>query len=165
MADASSHFTDGAAYDRIMGRWSRAAGEVFLDWLALPGGLRWLDVGCGSGAFTELVVERCSPGEMCAVDPAADLINFAQTRPSASHVDYQVGDALALPFDDGEFDVAVMAVVINFVPEPAKGVAEMMRVVKPGGTVATYMWDLPGNAGPLGPMIEAFPSRLRASRK
>ncbi len=151
-------FTDGTAYERMMGRWSRAAGEIFLDWLALPDGLRWLDVGCGTGPFTELVTERCPPSDMSAVDPSEDQISFAQTRPSASQVDYRVGDAQALPFRDGEFDVAAMALAINFVPEPATAVTEMKRVVKPGGTVATYMWDLPANAGPLGPLIEALES-------
>ena len=156
MAEAPSYFTDGAAYERFMGRWSRVAGVVFLDWLALSGGLRWLDVGCGTGAFTELVVERCSPGEISAVDPSADQISFAQTRPSMSQVDYQVGDAQALSFDDGEFDVAAMALAINFVPDPAMAIAEMKRVVRPGGTVAIYMWDLAGKAGTQGPMREAI---------
>lgn len=155
MAEPASYFTDGTAYERLMGRWSRAAGAVFLDWLAQPGGLRWLDVGCGTGSFTELVVERCSTGGMDAVDPSADQIGFAQTRPSASEVDYQVGDAQALPFDDGEFGVAVMALVINFVPDPVQAISEMKRVVKPGGTVATYMWDIAGKADTQVPLREA----------
>jgi ubiquinone/menaquinone biosynthesis C-methylase UbiE len=64
MAEATSVFTDAQAYERLMGRWSRAAGEVFLDWLALPKGLKWLDVGCGTGAFTELVIDRCAPSNI-----------------------------------------------------------------------------------------------------
>lgn len=155
MTEAPSYFTDGAAYERLMGRWSRDAGVLFLDWLALPGGLRWLDVGCGTGAFTELVVESCSPREMSALDPSADQISFAQTRPSASQVDYRVGDAQALPFEDGEFDVAAMALAINFVPDPPTAIAEMKRVVRPGGMVATYHWDLAGKASVQGPLRKA----------
>ena len=156
MAEPKSYFTDGAAYERRMGRWSRTAGEVFLDWLSLPNGLRWLDVGCGTGAFTELVVERCSPGKMSAVDPSADQISFAQARPSTDQVDYRIGDARELPCDDSEFDVAAMALVISFVPEPAQAIAEMKRVVAPGGTVASYMWDMASGCNTQRPMREAL---------
>lgn len=156
MAEPESFFTDGAAYERRVGRWSRIAGEVFLDWLALPVGLRWLDVGCGTGAFSELVVERCSPRETSAVDPSADQINYAQTRQLAARVNYRVGDAQALPFDDDEFDVAAMALVISFVPDPAQAIAEMKRVVAPGGTVASYMWDVDGRCNTQEPLRQAL---------
>ncbi len=140
----------------MMGRWTRAAGEIFLDWLALPPGLRWLDVGCGTGAFTELVLERCKPPGISAVDPAETRSHYARTKPVAQHVNFQVGDAQSLPFRDGEFDVAAMALVISFVPDPAKAVAEMKRVVKPGGTLGTYMWDFLGNGSTQQPLREAI---------
>ena len=63
-------FDDGAAYERYMGEWSRLAGETFLDWLAPKPGLRWLDVGCGNGAFTEMLVGRCAPASVQGVDPS-----------------------------------------------------------------------------------------------
>ena len=135
------YFTDGQAYERFMGRWSRAAGEVFIDWLSLPKGLRWVDVGCGTGAFTELVLDRCAPKQISAIDPAEDQIAYARSRPTATPVDYRAGDALSLPYEDDTFDVAAMALVIVFVPDPAKAVAEMVRVVRPGGTVATVLSD------------------------
>ena len=84
MTETRSFFTDGQAYERLMGRWSRAAGTTFLDWLALPKGLHWLDVGCGTGAFTELVIERCAPNEIDAIDPAEDQIAFARGRAAAA---------------------------------------------------------------------------------
>jgi ubiquinone/menaquinone biosynthesis C-methylase UbiE len=93
-----SFFTDGAAYEQLMGRWSRSAGEVFLDWLALPKGLNWLDVGCGTGAFTELLLARCAPGQINAIDPAEDQLAFAKTRPGMGGVTFRVGDAQSLPF-------------------------------------------------------------------
>ena len=156
MSEAASFFTDGEAYERFMGRWSRSAGQVFTDWLAPPPGLRWLDVGCGTGAYTELVLERCAPATIDAVDPAEDQIGYARGRPAAARVSYRVGDAQSLPYADNAFDVAVMALVITFVPDPAKAVGEMARVVRPGGTVAAYIWDFAGGGFPQQPLLDAL---------
>jgi 2-polyprenyl-3-methyl-5-hydroxy-6-metoxy-1,4-benzoquinol methylase len=76
MADQSIRFDDGAAYERFMGKWSQLAGETFLDWLAPQPGLRWLDVGCGNGAFTEMLVERCAPVSVQGIDPGRGWRNF-----------------------------------------------------------------------------------------
>jgi len=145
-------FDDGAAYERHMGAWSRLAGDVFLDWLAPKPGLRWVDVGCGNGAFSELIVERCAPAEVQGVDPSEGQLAFARKRPAARLAKFQQGDAMALPFPDAGFDIAVMALVIFFVPNPAKGLSEMVRVVKAGGTIAAYAWDLFGGGFPLEPI-------------
>lgn len=142
---AESFFVDGEAYERFMGRWSRAAGEQFIDWLALPQGLNWLDVGCGTGAFTELVLNRCKPLKIDAIDPAEDQIAYARRRPGAAGASFRIGDAQSLPYGDREFGAAAMALVINFIPDPAKAVAEMARVLKPGGTAGAYIWDWVGN--------------------
>ena len=158
MRQTSELFTDGEAYERLMGRWSRLAGDIFLDWLDIPANLRWLDVGCGNGAFTEALIARCSPAEVVAVDPSAGQIAYARTRPGAKAAQFQVGDAQALPFEDGRFDVAVMALVITFLPDPAKAVAELARVVRPGGWAATYMWDVPGGGTPVHPVYVAMES-------
>jgi ubiquinone/menaquinone biosynthesis C-methylase UbiE len=158
MADEQNFFTDGAAYQRMMGRWSVLAGEVFLGWLAQPKGLRWLDVGCGTGAFTELLVANCAPAEVQGLDPSASQIAYARARQGASLAHFRQGDAQALPFADDSFDVAVMALVISFVPDPAKAVAEMARTVRPGGWIATYMWDGAGGGSPIEPMSAALRS-------
>ena len=142
-------FDDGAAYERYMGKWSQLAGDTFLDWLAPQSGLRWLDVGCGSGAFTERIVERCAPVSVQGIDPAEAQLAFARTRPAVSRVaQFRQGDAMALPFADDTFDAAVMPLVIFFVPDPAKGVGEMARVVCPGGMVTAYAWDMSGGGFP-----------------
>jgi ubiquinone/menaquinone biosynthesis C-methylase UbiE len=141
-------FDDGAAYERMMGIWSRIVGETFLAWLAPKPGLSWVDVGCGNGAFTEEIVQRCAPREVRGVDPSEGQLAFARTRPGAHRAQFQQGDAMKLPFQDKNFDIAVMALVLFFVPEPAAGVAEMARVVKPGGTVAAYAWDMLGGGFP-----------------
>jgi ubiquinone/menaquinone biosynthesis C-methylase UbiE len=146
------HFDDGAAYERMMGTWSRLAGEVFLDWLALRPGLQCLDVGCGNGAFTELLVERCAPAEVQGIDPAPAQLDFARERLGTGIAEFRQGDALALPFPDNRFDAAIMALVIFFVPDPQKSVREMARVVRPGGVVATYAWDMTGGGSPVDPI-------------
>jgi ubiquinone/menaquinone biosynthesis C-methylase UbiE len=152
MAENQTRFDDGAAYERMMGNWSRLAGEIFLDWLAPLSGLRWIDIGCGGGAFTELLVERCAVAEVQGIDPSEGQLAFARARPAGRVAEFRQGDAMALPFSEDRFDVAVMALVIFFVPDPAKGVAEMVRVVRPGGTVATYAWDVFGGGFPLEPI-------------
>ena len=151
-------FTDGEAYERLMGRWSRLVGEAFLDWLDVPKGLRWLDVGCGNGAFTEELIARCAPAAVMAIDPSDDQLAYARTRPKAKMAEFRVADAQKLPFGGGNFDVGIMALVISFLPDPAKAVAEMARVVRPGGWVANYMWDLPGGGAPINPIYAALKS-------
>jgi SAM-dependent methyltransferase len=152
MAESQFRFDDGAAYERMMGTWSRLAGDIFLDWLAPQPGLRWVDIGCGNGAFSEAIVDRCQPAEVQGIDPSEGQLAFARTRPAARLAHFQQGDAMALPFPDSGFDVAVMALVIFFVPDPAKGLAEMARVLRPGGTMATYAWDMFGGGYPLEPI-------------
>jgi len=141
-------FDDGAAYERYMGVWSRYAGAAFLDWLAPKQGLRWIDVGCGNGAFTEMIVDRCAPSAIQGIDPSEAQLAYARAQPAGRIAQYAQGDAMALPFADDSFDAAVMALVIFFVPEPTRGLAEMVRVVCPGGSVSAYAWDMVGGGFP-----------------
>jgi SAM-dependent methyltransferase len=147
-------FEDGAAYERYMGKWSQLAGDTFLDWLDPKPGLRWLDVGCGNGAFTERLVERCAPASVHGIDPSEGQLAYARRRPALGHVQFHQGDAMALPFSDAEFDAAVMPLVIFFVRDPARGVAEMARVVRPGGLVTAYAWDMEGRGFPYAALLE-----------
>lgn len=153
MAEQQVRFEDGAGYEQTMGVWSRLAGEIFLDWLASPRGLRWIDIGCGNGAFTELLVERCAPVEVQGIDPSEGQLAFARTRPALRLAEFRQGHAMALPFPTGRFGAAVMALVIVFIPDPSKGIDEMVRVVGPGDTVATYVWDMLGGGFPLEPIL------------
>ena len=152
MAEQQIRFDDGASYERMMGVWSRLAGDIFLDWLKPDLGLRWIDVGCGNGAFTELIVNRFAPAELHGIDPSEAQLDFARARPGVRIAKFQLGDAMALPFSDDSLDVAIMALVIFFVPDPAKGVAEMARVVRPGGQVAAYVWDVLGGKATAAPI-------------
>src|SRR5258706_16044692 len=129
MATNEIRFDDGAAYERYMGKWSQLAGRAFLDWLAPKPGLRWLDVGCGNGAFTEMLVERCAPVSMHGIDPSEAQLAYARSRPALRDAEFRSADAMALRFPDSTFDAAVMPLVIFFVPDPARGIAEMVQFV------------------------------------
>jgi SAM-dependent methyltransferase len=151
-AHTGIRFEDGDAYERGMSPWSRRAGETFLAWLAPGTGLRWLDVGCGTGAFAALIAERCAPNEVQGVDPSEAQLAMARMRWRAQGTVFLRGDAMALPYEPQLFDAAVMALVIFFVPDPSKGVAEMIRVVRPGGLVAAYAWDVLSGGFPFDPI-------------
>jgi ubiquinone/menaquinone biosynthesis C-methylase UbiE len=148
MNDELKFFTDGPAYERHMGRWSQLVAGKFLEWLGAPSGSRWLDVGCGNGAFSEVLMARCPPAELQGIDPSDAQIAYARSRPSLNTAQFQTGDAQSLPFPNQRFDVATMALVISFLPDPARAVGEMARVVRRGGYVASYMWDIPGGGLP-----------------
>ncbi len=131
-------------------------GAVFLDWVAAAPGLRWVDIGCGNGAFTELLLQRTAPAEVQAIDPSEGQLDFARRRIGAAGAVFHRGDAIALPFETAHFDAAFMALVLFFVPDPARGITEMMRVVRPGGLVAAYVWDVPGGGMAIEPVRTAL---------
>ncbi len=147
-------FDDGLAYEAYMGHWSRLAGGEFLHWLSPASGLDWLDVGCGNGAFTALLTECCAPHAVAGIDPSEAQLVHARCRPALAHARLLNGDAMDLPFPDNTFDAAVMPLVIFFVPDPDRGVSEMVRVVKPGGIVGAYGWDLTEGGFPYFPLID-----------
>lgn len=155
MAEAALRFDDAAAYERFMGRWSRAAASVFLDWLAVPPGATWLDVGCGTGILAETVLQRCAPSSVHGVDSEQAQVDAAARRATAD-ARFQVADARSLPFADGTFDVVASALLINFVPEPQLAAAEMRRVARAGGLVAGFVWDFALEHSPSGPMRNAM---------
>jgi SAM-dependent methyltransferase len=134
----------GDRYEPYIGRWSRRVAVQLVDWLGVPPGGSWLDVGCGTGALTTVILERAQPREVVGIDPSIYFVSYAQQLMLEPRASFQVGDAQALPVDDARFDVAAAALVLNFVPKPALAVAEMARSVKQGGTVAAYVWDYAG---------------------
>jgi SAM-dependent methyltransferase len=134
-------WSDGGAYERFMGRWSKPLAERFLAWLAPGPDLRWLDVGCGTGALAEAIVETASPAEVTGVDPSQAFVDAAAARLDGRNARFLVGDAQQLPLDDDEVDAAVSGLVLNFVADSSQAVAEMARVVRSGGLVGSYVWD------------------------
>lgn len=148
MSGQTMQFVDGKSYETMMGLWSAEAGKAFLDWLEVPAGKRWIDVGCGNGASTELLVARARPAHIEALDPSDQQLEFARQRHQSGVANFRLGTAEDLPFPDDEFDAALMALVIFFVPDAKAAVAEMARVVKRGGKVAAYAWDILGGGFP-----------------
>ena len=137
-------WASGDAYEPYVGRWSRAVARQFLAWLDMPPGGRWLDVGCGTGALSETILEVTHPSEVVGVDPSAGYVAYARSRVPDPRAHFQAGDARALPFSAEAFDGVVSGLVLNFVPDPAAAVAEMARVTRHSGTVAAYVWDYSG---------------------
>ena len=156
MSASATKFDDGVAYEEWMGRWSRIVGVKYLEWLAPASELKWLDVGCGNGAFTDLVLDKCDPFSVHGVDPSQEQLDAANSRSSSNKVRYGIGEAQALPFDDDTFDVVAMALAINLPPDPNLAVKEMVRVTKPGGYVGTYMWDIPNGGITMEPIRVAL---------
>jgi SAM-dependent methyltransferase len=134
-------WASGAAYEPYVGRWSRLVAHKFLNWLAIPPGKRWLDVGCGTGALSQTILEIAYPGEVIGVDPSETFLAFARDHVLSQKASFTVGDAQALPLESEAFDAAVSGLVLNFIPQPQLAVAELARVTKHGGTAAAYVWD------------------------
>lgn len=133
----------GDPYEYYMGRWSLLVAESFIDWLHPSSGLDWLDIGCGSGALSEAISNKCRPAALVAIDQSKEFARTAQKRLS-DQVYCCVGDALALPLDKSSVNIAVSGLVLNFISEPEKALSEMRRVTAAGGTVAVYLWDYAG---------------------
>jgi len=120
-ASEAIRFSDGDAYERFMGAWSRLVGASFLAWLAPAPALRWLDVGCGNGAFTSLLAERLEPLSIAGIDPSEQQLAYARAQPSLREAQLLQAGAMELPFGAAAFDSAVMPLVLPFVPVLAGG--------------------------------------------
>ena len=147
-AERAVAFDNAAAYDQYMARWSRLAGAPFLAWLAPAPDARWLEIGCGTGAFSALVVSSAAPRVLTAIDASAEQVAAARIANVTDATEFQVGDAQALPFPTASFDVIVSALTINFLPDRRKAVSEMRRVGRAGATIAGYVWDFEGERSP-----------------
>ncbi len=139
-------WSDDAAYDRYIGRWSLVTAAAFVDWLDIAAGSSWVDVGCGTGSLIGIILERASPASVVGVDPSAAFVAAAADRYGGSLARFGVGSADAIPLDDddGGARVVVSGLVLTFVPDVPAALAEARRVAGPGGTVAAYVWDYAG---------------------
>lgn len=146
MASPDRHdvWVSGDPYERYVGRWSRKVAAEFLDWLSPQPTLDWLDVGCGTGALTQTILDRASPKSVKGIDASAGFLEYARANVRDPRASFDVGDARSLQVGDASVDAAVSGLVLNFVPEPLGMATEMARATRSGGTVAVYVWDYSG---------------------
>lgn len=146
MPDAGTKniWASGDAYEPYVGRWSRLVAREFLAWLALPQGLDWLDVGCGTGALSTAILENATPRSVTGVDPSEGYIEYTRRHIRDARATFTTGNATSLPAEPASYDAVVSGLVLNFVPGPQQALSEMARVTRPGGTVAAYVWDYAG---------------------
>ena len=133
----------GSPYERYVGRWSRRVAPLFLSWLSIPAGRRWLDVGCGTGALCAAIMDRCSPSSVTGIEPSEGFLKTAMENLAGRAALHQ-GGATAIPLGDASVDVVVSGLVLNFVPDQGAALHEMARVTGKGGTIAAYVWDYAG---------------------
>jgi SAM-dependent methyltransferase len=133
---------DGDAYERVMGRWSRRLAPLLIRFGGLSDGDRVLDVGSGTGSLSFTLPEVANVASVTGIDQAAVYVAFARARGSADpRFSFRQADARALPFPAASFDRAFSMLVLQFIPDADRAVAEMCRVVRPGGTVTAAVWD------------------------
>lgn len=139
VAGARTFQTTGQAYDAFMGRYSRPLADLFADAVGVTEGMVAVDVGCGPGALTRVLVDRLGDGAVSACDPSLPFVADCAARYPG--VDVREGRAEAIPFDDDAFDAALAQLVLHFVSDPAAAAAELRRVLRPGGVAAACVWD------------------------
>src|SRR2546421_7078074 len=139
MTNESRHYLDGAGYDRWTARWSEQLARDLVPWLGVRRDARWLDVGCGTGALTDAIMDLAWPGAVTGVDPSDAFLEVARKKVPGAKFDR--GEAGALPYPDHSFDAATSSLVIAYLPDPAAALRELVRVIVPGGAVGILVWD------------------------
>ncbi|WP_349434935.1 class I SAM-dependent methyltransferase [Pararhizobium sp. A13] len=139
--NSSFNVRSASGYEQLMGRWSQKLAPLLIDFAGLADGERIIDVGCGTGSLTFALPQAANVSEIAAIDYSPVFVEEATRRNADPRITIQEADACALPFPDGYFDRALSLLVLHFVPEADKAVAEMRRVVRPGGVVAAAVWD------------------------
>lgn len=139
----SDTWESGNPYEQYVGRWSRRVAPLFLSWLSIPAGRRWLDVGCGTGALSAAILDQCSPSSVVGVEPSEGFLQKAREQFS-DRVVFHCGSATEIPLEARCVDVTVSGLVLNFVPDQRAALAEMARVTVQEGTIGAYVWDYAG---------------------
>ena len=158
------------AYEQYMGRWSRKIAPLFVDWLAPPQGKRWIDIGCGTGQLSLQIANKCNPSHQIGIDTSEGFLT--QAKKYVPTAEFRVGDAQNIDLPDDAVDYAVSGLLLNFIPDKAKALSEMARIVRPEGTVALYVWDYAGQmqimryfldtARPIDPKSSAYDDGINA---
>ncbi len=145
MGEPSGYLADdGAAYERLLGRWTGRLASALIDFAGLPGDGPLLDVGCGTGSLALELRRRDPDRSVHAVDVAAPYLAFARARADGTGIRFTQADAADLPFAAGSFSAAIAQLALNFMPDPKRVAMEMLRVTRPEGVVAAAVWDFRG---------------------
>lgn len=139
----SDTWEQGDPYEQYVGRWSRRVAPRFLSWLAVPAARRWLDVGCGTGALCAAIIDHCAPSSVTGVEPSQGFLETARRR-IGNRATFHQANATAITLDAKSVDATVSGLVLNFVPDPLAGIAEMARVTRGEGVIGAYVWDYSG---------------------
>jgi ubiquinone/menaquinone biosynthesis C-methylase UbiE len=139
--ESSDRWSSGDAYEAYMGRWSRLVARAFLEWIRPNPQVQWLDVGCGTGALTSVICELCTPTSVIACDPSPAFVEHARAKIPDERASFVVAGADALPKRVGGFDMIVSGLALNFLPKPERALAAGLERLRPGGTMAAYVWD------------------------
>lgn len=141
MNGTEDRWASGVAYERFMGRWSRAIARDFVTWLDVASGAHWLDVGCGTGALSATILELADPASVTGIDPSEAFVATAREQVDDPRASFLHAGIDSLPTPESGFDVVVSGLVLNFIPDPGTAVATMASRLNPGGQVAAYVWD------------------------
>lgn len=141
MNELPDRWNSGEAYEHYMGRWSRLLAGEFMRWIAPSAGWHWLEVGCGTGALTQIIFQMTNPATVTACDPSPGFIGYAQRGLNHPAIRFQVASAGELPRQEFGFDAVVSGLALNFIPDPDDAVATMVERLRPGGMLAGYVWD------------------------
>jgi ubiquinone/menaquinone biosynthesis C-methylase UbiE len=145
----SAPWDNAEAYQVLIGRWSREVAYEFIKWLAPVPGINWLDIGCGTGALSQVILQNAEPFAVKGLDLSKEFVRYARRIIEDERASFDIGDAMALPVETSAYDAAVSGLVLNFMPLRERAQAEMKRAVRPGGIIAAYVWDYGGKAQPL----------------
>ncbi|KOF18425.1 SAM-dependent methyltransferase [Ensifer adhaerens] len=162
---SSFNVHDAAGYEQLMGRWSQKLAPLFIDFAGIADGEKVLDVGCGTGSLTFALSRAAELSEIDAIDYSPVFVEEAARRNTDPHIKIGQADACALPFEDGAFDRAFALLVLHFVPEADKAIAEMRRVVRPGGVVAAAVWDHFGGMPGMRMMVDTVAALSEGGRQ
>lgn len=141
MGEASDRWATGDAYEAFMGRWSRPVARAFVEWLQPRRRAHWLDIGCGTGALTSIIIELCEPASIVGNEPSVHFVEAARTGVPDQRASFVVGGADDLPARADGFDAVVSGLVLNFLPKADRAVTSMLQRLSPLGFVGAYVWD------------------------
>ena len=141
MIDVSDSWAAGSTYEDFMGRWSRRLATRFVSWLRIPGGVHWLDVGCGTGSLANTICDQADPASVVGCDPAEPFIAFARAHSPDARISFVTAGIGSLPRRPGGYGSVTSLLALNFFPDAGPAVQEMRSIAAPQGTVSACVWD------------------------